>query len=229
MFGPIIRIVREDGFGILMRPMTKEEVKLPMFRDGMSSLRVNLHTGRISGKSEDDEVEWYEKTRKSTDSYLWAIQPDGCDHPVGSTSISEINDEGFSCSTGIIIYDKGWQSRGVGGLSHLARTWFVANVLNQNSIATHIVDGNIRSRKALESVGYFITGRYLRDRFRPTWDNSEDGIDPVGSFRDTLVLCWLNPYRVQVLYPEGLPPEYEVHVERAKLALARARQLVQLI
>ena len=226
MFGAKLRVVREDGFVITLRPYTKSEIE--NIADPMSSSLVSIYTGGLSGKTEEDQREWFDKIRQDKNGYVWAIVPDGCDKPVGTTSINNLDNVLFSCSTGIIIYDLVWQSRGIRKLSHLGRTWFASDVLNRSSIHTHIINGNEPSQRALESVGYFVTGKYLRGMYRPDLVLGQDFI-PHGVYNDTLVFTWLNPERIGILYPEGLPAEYFEGVERARVALARARQLVQLI
>lgn len=141
----------------------------------------------------------------------------GNEYPVGTTSISGISPINQSCWTGIVIFNREYWKMGIAGGAHLIRTRHAADVLNRSVMHTHVRVPNEPSRRALERVGYFVTGMYPRDAFRN------------GKWIDTYSLTWLHPERIDFLYPEGLPVAYSEGVERARLALEKARRLVQLL
>lgn len=213
MFGPKLRI-EYDGFGVSLVPIKKEW--LDLYAEKMSSLDINMYTNGLFGYVREDEEEWYNRNREDKDCATWAIVPDGCELPVGTTSIHGINKIG-GCHTGIIIFEKSWWGRGVASRAHLIRTWYASDMLARMMIESSVRVDNHASRKALERVGYVVVSDPVRNGYRN------------GKYIDTYSLLWINPERVSILYPEGLPAKYIESVERARVALVRARQLVQLI
>lgn len=213
MFGPNLRI-EIDGFGVTLRPFKKEWMGL--VAEQMSSLEVRMYTFGNFGLTKEDEEEWFDRVRKDESSVHWAIIPDGQDTPAGITSINDFGRIHQSCSTGIVIFE-GWRWKGVATRTNPIRTWYAAEILNRSVMHTHVRVPNEPSRRALERVGYFVTGMYPRDAFRN------------GKWIDTYSLTWLHPERIDFLYPEGLPVQYSEGVERARLALEKARRLVQLL
>lgn len=141
------------------------------------------------------------------------IVPEGSPVPVGVTSLHKIDVFG-SCSSGIVIWDQNWWGKGVASLAHLGRTLFAADYLNRLTITSSIRTVNTASFKAAVKNGYIITGVQPRSAFRQ------------GRYLDTYNLTWLNPERIDILYPEGLPAEYREGVERARAALNKARAAV---
>lgn len=214
MYGPKIR-VEYDGLGITLVPARLEWAK--HYAEMMSSLRVNMWTNGLYGFTEADEREWLEKTAKDPKGVSWAILPDGCDLPVGNTGLHGIDPITGPCTSGIIIFDPTWWGKGVASRAHLARTWFATGMLNRWMIHSTVRDQNEASRKALERIGYTVTGRIPRSAYRS------------GVYVDTLNLTWLNPSRVGLLYPTGLPEEYVAGVERAKVALEKAGRVVTVL
>lgn len=211
MFGPKLRI-EYDGLGVNLCPLKKEWMAL--FAEEMSSINTNANTMSISGYCLESEIEWYETNRVSKNSINWAILPDGCDCPIGTTAITNIDYFG-GCKTGIVILDRKWWGKGVASRAHLMRTWYASEILNRITIHSEVLEGNIASSKALEKVGYVNTGRYLRNYRK-------------GGYSDVLTYSWLHPEKISLLYPEGLPIEYEVGVKKAQEALNKAREKIEL-
>jgi RimJ/RimL family protein N-acetyltransferase len=214
MFGPKFRI-EYDGLGISLVPFKKEWTT--EMADLMSSHDVHLYTMQTRGFTSEDEQDWFDRTREDKSIYVWGILPDGEDTPVGITNIHGIFFTHNSCGSGITIYKKEWWGKGVASRSHLIRTWFAADVLNRFVISSEVRVPNIASRKALERIGYITSGIQLRDGYRD------------GKFFDTYVLSWLNPERINLLYPEGIKDKgkkFHCGIERAQAALNKARKMV---
>jgi RimJ/RimL family protein N-acetyltransferase len=214
MFGPKLRL-EENNFGVTLTPLKKEWLKY--YAEGMSSLSINMFTNGTYGYTIEDEEDWYQKIRTDKQSVLWAIIPDGSDLPVGSTSLHGIDSVSGSSSTGIIIFDQNWWGKGVASRAHLLRTWFAADILCRLTIQSTVREPNTASRKALERVGYIVTGRTLRNAYRQ------------GEYIDTLHLTWLHPEKHVVLYPDGFPTEYQNGINHAMEALKKARNLKQIL
>lgn len=214
MFGPKLRI-EFDGFGVSLVPPKLEWAGY--YAEMMSSAKVNQYTHALYGFTEADEVTWMESTSKDPGKVVWAIVPDGSDIPVGSTGLHDIDSIGQSCVSGIIIFDSAWWYKGVASRAHLVRTRYAADTLARLTIRSEVRAPNEWSRKALERVGYSVTGITPRSTYRS------------GQYLDTLLLTWLHPEKVDLLYPEGVPEEYLPALERAKIALEKARNTVQIL
>ncbi|HUC94523.1 MAG TPA: GNAT family protein [Candidatus Saccharimonadales bacterium] len=210
MFGINMRI-EYDGFGVALRPLSKAD--LPVLVEHFNSMKIHYYTQGLFAQTLENETEWYEKKRKEETSCLWGIVPDGSEVAVGITEIHGINTHG-SCETGFIIWDTSWWDKGVATRSHLGRTLFASDYLNRLTIRSSARVENGGSVNALTRVGYVKTGVEPRTYFR------------AGRFLDTQLFCWLNPERIGILFPEGLPSQYEDGVQKAQVALTKARQVV---
>ena len=161
MFGPRLRVVM-DEFGVTLVPIEKKDMDavIPLF----SSLVVHQYTQRYAGVVTEDEHEWWEKMRTDKQQIVWGIKPDGGEVIVGITGIHDIDIFG-GCATGIIIADTKWHGKGVATRAHLMRTMYAADHLARLTIRSDVYVPNEASRRALERVGYMVTGKELRRGF----------------------------------------------------------------
>jgi len=212
MFGPKFK-VGWDGFYINLRPFKREE--MGYFADMFSSPRVHEYTLQSRGFTQQMEEKWFDKAQENEDVY-WAIEPEGHGKVVGSTGIHDINSSN-SCHTGIIICDPSWWGKGVASRAHVARTWYALTYLDRATIQSEVMVENLGSRKALERVGYHITGRNPRVR--------RSG----GMYVDSFSLCLISPLWLTRLYPAGLPEEYAESVQKVRNTLDRAKEVVELL
>jgi len=214
MLGMKMQIKQTDKNGELnlwLQP--PEESDLPEVAKGFQSLKVNRYTATLFAKIMSDEKEWLEGGRKDKESLIWFLRPEGSEKVIGVTSLHKIS-LGGSCTSGIVIFDPAWWGKGIASRAHLGRTLFAADYLNRFTIKSQVRTVNDGSRKALEKVGYVITG-----------------VDPCSDFREgkflhNYILTWFHPERISLLYPEGLPQEYAEGVKKAKEALQLAREVV---
>lgn len=207
--------VKTDKLNVLLRPGSKED--LPELVKHFSSMRVHMYTQGLFGQTLENEQEWYDKTRKAEESCVWLIQPESSNVAIGVTSLHKVNSTDGGCTSGIIIWDPNWWSRGVASAAHLGRTLFAADFLNKYSIRSSVREDNEPSRRALEKVGYTVWGTEPVDAYR------------AGMWLNTHQLKWFHPEKYQFYYPNGLPEKFTVGVERAKLALETARKVVEFV
>lgn len=210
MFGMTMRI-EKDGSGIELRPFKKEN--LPIVAAGFSSMKVHKWTTQTFSQPLQNEEEWFDKMRKSENDCVWAIVPDGSETPVGITGIHRMDLNG-ACGTGIVIWDPDWWGKGVATRAHLGRTLYAANYLNRILIYSSVREPNKASLKALLRAGYTVWGIEPRSVYRN------------GAWGDTYRLVWINPERVSLIYPRGLPGMFAEGVKRAGEALETARKVV---
>ncbi len=203
--------VKHQNVGVTLRAFSKED--LPELLKYWNSMRVHMYTMGLFAQTMENEIEWYESTRKDKESCSWAIVPDGSESPVGVTALHHLDMFGSS-SSGIIIWDTKWWNKGIASRTHLARTLFAADYLNRLTIKSSVRTENPASLKALLSVGYHQTGTEPRTAMR------------AGKFLDTHLLCWIHPEKTGLLFPEGIPEIYKEALKRGAEALALARQVV---
>ncbi len=206
--------VEWEGMGITLRPPTKEEVG--EFAEYLANGEGVRYTNMWHAPTTADEEEWWEKTRKDSTGIHWAIVPDGCDRPVGRTGLHKIDLISRKCTSGILILNPEWRGRRVGTLAHLARTLYVVK-LNLCTIQSQVREPNIASRKALERMGYRVSGQYDCDVF----------VD--GRWVNTLQMSWINPAYVGIMFPDGTPEYLAESLEKARAALKLARQVVTML
>ncbi len=212
MFG-IDMFIKTQKASVLLRPGTKDDI--PELVKHFSSMRVHMYTNGLFGQTLESELDWYDKTRNDKSGCTWFIQPESSQVAIGVTSLHDFNNSDGGCTSGIIIWDSTWWGKGVASAAHLARTLFAADYLNKYSIQSCVRTENNASRKALERVGYTIWGTEPVDDYR------------AGRWLDTYHLKWFHPEKYQFYYPSGLPEKFTAGVERAKVALATARKVVE--
>jgi len=203
--------IEYDGFGVALRPLNKTDIAV--LTEHFSSMKIHMYTQGLYAQPLENELEWYDKNRTDPTSCLWTIVPDGTNLPVGITALHNIDNMG-SATSGIIIWDSNFWGKGVATRAHLGRTLFAADYLNRTTIKSSARVKNDGSVKALLRVGYNFLGVEPRTTYR------------AGEYLDTKLFVWLNPYKISVLYPDGLPTEYAQSVALAKTALDKARSVV---
>lgn len=214
MFGNPMRI-ELDGIGVTLRPPKKDE--MGAFAELFSSMEVQRYLQMTGAVTEDNELEWWKKTSNDSNTVLWGIVPDGCDVSVGNTALHGLHPFWESCTSGIVISNREYWGKGIAYRCHLARTWYAVKVLNRSTIQSMVRVPNEASLKALLKVGYRLSGKYDRNVFR-------DGV-----YLDTYIVSWVNPYKTELLYPEGVPEELNDSLTKAKNALELADKSVKFL
>jgi len=173
-----------------------------------SSIKVKRFSGGSYAWVEDDVIDMFESLRKSRDSVYWLVFADKSKLPIGYTGINSIARDG-GCTFETMIFDTSFWNKGIGTQVAMLRVWYATKQLNRSFIKAIVAEGNGASLKILKKIGFFETGKHIRSVYR-------DGV-----YYDNLVMYWLNPDRVDVLYPEGVPPEYEKYIKIAEEVLER--------
>ena len=208
MFGPKMKVARNSK-EIVLRPLTKEDMK--GVSEGFSDFEVLQFLGRLNAPSMEMEIEWYEKVSKSDDTFLWGIEFQG--NLIGTTGVHNI--ENSCATTGVVIWNKKCWGNGLVSLAHLGRTLYASEILNLHLIRSHVWSPNISSRKALERVGYCITGEEYFKKFH------------FGEWLNLYELLWINP-RYAEMYANSLEIKdlFNESIEKAKSALECAKEVV---
>ena len=212
MFGPRIK-VGWDKLSITLRPFRRKE--LENFAEMFSSAKVHQYTLQRFGFTVEQEELWVDSNIRDMSQVIWGIVPDETDIPIGVTGLHQI-DLYQSCTSGIVICEPSWWGKGVASRANLARTWYGAEALDRATIRSEVMAPNTASKKALERVGYQVTGQNIRCRRHGS------------QYIDTFLLTWINPIWAPRLFPEGIPQEYAESIERARKALERAKEVIEL-
>lgn len=214
MFGVKMQINTEKA-SVLLRPASKND--LPELVNHWSSIKVHLYTMGLYGQTLENEEEWYDKTRKSDSECVWFLQPKGHKHAIGVFGLHSIHRLHNTCTAGLVIWDQSWWGKGIASATHLGGMVFAADFLNRLKIEATIYTENSPSLVPAERVGYTKWGTQPLHTFR------------AGRWMDAYHLIWLHPEKYHFYYPDGLPEKFAAGVERARVALDTARQVVEFL
>ncbi len=117
-----------------------------------------------------EEEEWLERVARSETDVVWGLFVE--DEHIGSTGIHGINWRSRHAVTGTLIGDRRRWGRGIGTESMVLRTGYAFGELGLEKLITHVFEGNVASRRALEKVGYRTVGVHRRHEYRHNqwWD-----------------------------------------------------------
>ena len=161
-FGPIMRFT-VSGLSIELAPLTRDSMAEFVGIDhggGMQRFGVTKYLGRSFAPVLEDEHEWFEKSRKSSD-VLWGIWlvKDGRRTLIGNSGLTGIGEQGHAgfirqATSGSMIFRPEYWSKGIASAAHKARTAYAFNQLGLHRIKSAVLHGNGGSVKALERSGY---------------------------------------------------------------------------
>lgn len=239
-YGKNLRIENEDGQGILLRAPTKEE-KQSLIAD-YNEPNVAETTLQLSAATLETQEKYYEHLIHDKNSIAWGIfvdakEKDGEPIYVGNTSLHLRDAETQTWSTGVLITNPDYRGKGIGTLAHLGRTWWAANMLGVRFIKTEAVSGSIStdyegdfekwketesiefgnwpSRKALERAGYQLFDTDPAQVFRRGFN--------LGFWR----FRWINPLKVNEIFPNGIPDKYSESLKLAVETLEKAEKMIK--
>ena len=156
-FGATMRL-QVGELTIELSALTKESMKEFIAGEGGMQLHsVHRYINRHTAPTQQDEEEWFDKTRATSDNLVWGIWVvDGDQRTlIGNTSLGEIEGKHFRQATsGSMIFRQDYWGKGIASAIHKARTWYAFNQLGLTRIKSAVIDGNLGSRKALEKSGY---------------------------------------------------------------------------
>ena len=155
-FGPIMHVKVSDELNIELAPLSKD-VMGEFISPGMQQASITKYLSHRNGFVLEDEEEWYEKTRKETNSIVWGVFVLSGDKRtlIGSTSIFGIERKHIhQGTTGSLLFASEYWGRGIASAIHKARTWYAFQQLGLHRLKSAVLQPNIGSRKALEKSGY---------------------------------------------------------------------------
>lgn len=166
-FGPIMRFTVGE-YIVELAPLTKEV--MPEFVDiahggGLQRHSVTRYMGMGFAPVAEDELEWFEKTRKAHDTLVWGIwilQGEGeaaTRTLIGNSALVDIDKDGHSglirqATSGSMIFRPEFWGKGIASAAHKARTWYAFQHMGLHRIKSAVLQANGGSRTALERSGY---------------------------------------------------------------------------
>ena len=154
-FGPIMRM-KVSELDIELAPIAKEDLGM-LIAPGMQQASATRYLTVLGAPVIEDEEEWYNKVQKDNASLVWGIWDvsEGRRLLIGTTALESIEKEyTLQATSGSLIANKAYWSKGIASTIHKARTWYAFHELGLTRIKSAVIHGNVASRKALEKSGY---------------------------------------------------------------------------
>lgn len=206
-------VVKIGKLVVVLKPFTEEEITSRDVLEMLSDYMVTRYTSMQTAPTAKDESSFFERARTDKETFYWGVylkEGKKLSKLLGSTSLHIVNPNHMG-STGFVMWDKTYWRKGIASTAHIGRTHYAANHLGLRTIVSGAMQPNIGSIKALQSVGYFITGYKLADDMRD------------GQYLHHVKLQWFNPVYEDLL-TQDLPEEVQ---QKAKEGIAKATQTLQ--
>lgn len=153
-FGPIMRL-RAGEIEIELAPLARDD--MPHFiNPGMQEYEVTKYL-TAAAKVLEDEYDWYEKVRKDKTSLIWGIWVIEAEKRtiIGTSALNDISmGHTRQATSGSMIFDQKYWSKGIAKHIHMARTWYAFQHMGLQRLKSAVIQGNVASLKALQRSGY---------------------------------------------------------------------------
>lgn len=174
-FGPIMRL-QVNGLQVELAPLTREAMS-EFVKPGLQQASVSRYLSFHTAYTEQDELEWFDKTRADKSNLVWGIWvvEDGQRKVIGNTSLNDITrSHTHQATSGSQIFRTEYWGKGIAGAIHKARTWYAFQHMGLHRVKSAVIQGNVASRKALEKSGYSLVYVERNEQFV---DGSLRGLD----------------------------------------------------
>lgn len=242
MFGKRLRIEREDGWGVVLKAPERNEVAA--LKEGINEPAIAYATNLVYGATDATQEKYFDSIESNKDSVLWGIYPDEIRNGedvlptklVGMTGLHKTNGRDIWATGFVIAFSQYW-GHGIASLSHICRTWYASEFLDANLIQSEVksgtaetgyegsfeawsksglaVYGNWASRKALERVGYTCVYTMPAQMFRR------------GSLQGLWKFLWINPKKVDYLFPKGVSKIYREGLVKAQITIEKGYSMIK--
>lgn len=218
MFGFPMQLRLQDGRFIVMRPLKEDE--MTDVAQQVSSYLVCRYLELRGAQNTAQELEWLKARYTEPNSFGWGIclaesADDYTGRPIGMSGVNDIsNHRGES---GVVLWDRSQWRGGIASAIHRARCYYAVYCHHLVAIDSGCYYENKGSRRALQKVGYEVTGmEYSRD-YRD------------GKASHAYKLLWVNPTDQvwNYFWGETKPPRKFIAArKRAVAALEQAKREV---
>lgn len=154
-FGPIMQL-KVGELDIELAPLTGESMA-SFVSPGMQRASITKYLAYSVAPVLEDEQEWFDKTRKATDSLVWGIWVKNGDDKtvIGTSALHNITADPVKLAgSGSMIFDSVYWGKGIASGIHKARTWYAFQHMGLVCIKSGVIQGNVASLKALQKSGY---------------------------------------------------------------------------
>lgn len=215
MFGFPMQLKLADGRYIVMRPLTPEE--MPDVARQISSYEVCRHLTLRGAQNTEQELEWLKARYTEPNSFGWGIclaedKNDLQGRPVGMSGVNDITD--FRGESGVVLWDRSVWRTGIASAIHRARCYYAVNCNHLVAIDSGCDQANAGSRRALQKVGYEVTGVNYNRGYAD------------GEICHVYQLLWVNPteHVWNYFWADSEPPKkFKAARKRAVAALEQAK------
>jgi RimJ/RimL family protein N-acetyltransferase len=160
-------VVFRKGTRVLLRPI--ERADLPTMRRWMNDPEVTQFLKRNLPLMEREEEEWFEKKHLSKDDFALAMIAIEEQKLIGSIGLHRINWHHRTATTGTVIGEKEYWSKGYGTEAKMLLLDFAFNALDLYAVDSGVIAHNGRSIKYGLKCGYEEVARI------PNWVRGQDG------------------------------------------------------
>lgn len=166
------QVVFLKGKKVILRPMEKGD--LERCRRWMNDPEVRCFLKSNFPYTMEDEEEWFERARKDQNSRHFAIVAVDGETPVliGNIGLAGINWKNGTATTGTVIGEKEYWSKGYGTEAKMLLLYHAFYELGLRKINSSVWEFNSRSLKYSDNCGYKEEGRKRKQLYRggQYWD-----------------------------------------------------------
>jgi len=157
-----IRIIFLQGADVVLRPISKTDA--PLLARWINDPEVRQYLNAYLPITESEEEEWITnlRKRKPHDIILMIVVDE---KPIGTIGIHRISWQNRTGTTGTVIGEKSYQSKGYGTKAKMLLLDYMFNTLNLRKVCSSILAFNERSYNYARRCGYHEEGRLRQHHF----------------------------------------------------------------
>ncbi len=152
--------MERDGMRVTLGPLKLEHAEiLAKYIQYLASSAYTMMPDRTHTVWQ--ERDWIKKVAEDDDERIWGVYIDDDPEPIGTLGLHGLNRTPNNCVSGALFFKIEKQGCGIGSrFTHPMRTFAAFELLANPlfAIRSTVLDDNLASFKALESVGYVWTG-----------------------------------------------------------------------
>jgi len=165
MNAPEEKMVFLTGKKVILRPINKEK-DLPRITKWVNDPEVRQFISLDFPSLKEDEEKWFEKQIGSKENVVLAIETAEEGNLVGLIGLHGIHWQQRTATTGALIGEKDYWSKGYGTDAKMILLDYAFNTLNLRKICSSVISFNHRSLNYSLRCGYKIEGRRKKQFFK---------------------------------------------------------------
>lgn len=153
-----------EGKKVILRPIFKEEIS--MLQRWINDPQIRIFLTATFPMTIEQEARWFEKIGSSQSNVILGIVDKEKDLLIGSMGLHDINWIDRRATTGTLIGDKAYWSKGYGTDAKMQLLNYAFNTLNLRKIKSEVIQLNNRSLKYAEKCGYKVEGVLKAEHYK---------------------------------------------------------------